>query len=109
MPKQWGVLGNVSNAFVGNAVAIGGSLGFTESATVIRMIGEYGFFCTAAPVALDSARITFAIGVVSSDAVALGLTAVPDPAAEPEYPWLFWASHLFRALPLPRSAIITPP
>ena len=61
------------------------------------MIGEYGFFCTAAPAVLDAAHLSFGLAVVSSDAAELGATAFPDPGSEPEYPWLFWGEHIFRA------------
>jgi len=69
------------------------ALAFSTADTVLRMLGEYTIAPTTAPTALDRAILTMAIGVVSSDAFAVGASAVPDPASEPEYPWLFWASH----------------
>jgi len=41
-------------------------------------------------VAEDAAILTVAIGVVSTDAAAVGATALPDPASELAYPWLYW-------------------
>lgn len=59
--------------------------------TVIRMIGEVSVSPDeAGVVAGDSAIVTFGIGVVSSDAAAVGSTAMPDPGAEADYPWLWW-------------------
>ena len=97
MNKRWDSLASVSQALTASGTSVGGSLAFTESSTVLRLIGEYGFFCTSAPTALDAAHLSFGIAVVSSDAVAAGAGSLPDPRDEAEYPWLFWAEHLFRA------------
>ena len=62
-----------------------------EPYTVLRMVGEVSASPDeAAVVAGDSCIITFGIGVVSTDAAALGSTAMPDPGAEADYPWLWW-------------------
>ena len=39
---------------------------------------------------VEIAVITLGVGIVSSDALAVGATAMPDPAGEPDYPWLWW-------------------
>ncbi len=91
--KEWAGLPQASNAFTSSTTAIIGDLAFTEPSTVLRMIFEYGLFSTAAPVALDAAHLSFGIAVVSTDAAAVGGTALPDPRTEPEFPWLFWAEH----------------
>jgi len=59
------------------------------------MLGEYSIFPTAAPAAGDEMEFCIGIGVVSSDAATVGASAMPDPCDEPEYPWLYWASHPF--------------
>jgi len=46
----------------------------------------------ATTTALDECKIVLALGMISTDAFSLGSTAVPDPAGEPEYPWLWWKS-----------------
>ena len=40
----------------------------------------------------DRIRLTFGLGIVSTDAATLGSTAVPDPGGEPDYPWLWWGT-----------------
>jgi len=55
------------------------------------------FFPTAAGVDGDLAKYTVGLGKVSTDAATLGSTAMPDPAGEPDYPWLYWAEHPYAA------------
>ena len=95
MDKEWNsLLATVTN-FTASSTAAGASLAPGTTATVLRMIGEYLItgLATGTFSAGDQARITVAIGVVSTDAFAAGAASLPDPASEPEYPWLFWASH----------------
>ena len=100
MAKEWHGMGSVApTAFTANSVAlIGGELALDESYTVIRMLGEYVIVPGAAPVANDHALIGIGIGVVSSDAAAVGGTAMPDPVDERGFPWLYWAVHAFNFL-----------
>ena len=93
--KLWVGLPGVSKSFSGNEVSLGGSIGFAESSTVMRMIGLYVICSTSAPVVLDDAFVTVAVGVISTDAFAAGAASVPDPADEPDYPWLYWKVHAF--------------
>ena len=95
MAKHWGGIAAVEIHLVANAT---GALGSIEAEhpgeTVLRMLGEYAIQPTSAPTAADAVIITMGIAVVSTDAVAAG--AFPDPFGEPEYPWLYWASHPFH-------------
>ena len=89
--RLWSALPEV-NATLTVAGTTGGSqLAFSSSQTVVRMIGG-GFlmYSDSAPTGADAMSLTVAIGVVSTDAATLGATALPDPAAEPDYPWLYW-------------------
>ena len=58
----------------------------------MRLLGnlEVSFDPSIALVANDEVDITVGLGIFSTDAVAVGAGSVPDPAAEPEYPWLLW-------------------
>ena len=95
--KQWSFIPAISINMSGDATVIGGSIAFGSGGqTVLRMIGEYTIGLSGAPVAGDDAFVVVAIGKVSTDAATLGATAMPDPAGEPDYPWLFWQSHGFR-------------
>ncbi len=82
-------------ALNGSGTTLAGNADFLAAVTVLRMLGSYTIGLTAAPAALDDAVITLGIGVVSSDAAALGSTAMPDPNVELEFPWLYWADHAF--------------
>ncbi len=96
MEKAWLSTGISRSLMTGNAtILFSGALNFVAPGTILRMIGEYLISPTSAPAALDSAVITVGIGIVSTDAAALGATAMPDPAVDGDYPWLYWASHAF--------------
>ncbi len=100
MPKHWHFIPGANLAFTGNATGVGGSLALDGPWTVIRMLGEYLIHFTGGSTIVIGDKATFAlgIGVVSSDAVAAGAASLPDPAGEPEYPWLFWTSHELAAI-----------
>ena len=93
--KTWAAIPAASNSVVGNTTAIGGGLAVSVPTTVIWMLGEYTLSPDAAPTAQDACEISVVIGVFSMDAFTLGGTAMPDPGSEPEFPWLYWASHTF--------------
>jgi len=93
--KEWASIPSATMALVGNGTTGGGFASFTAASTILRCLMEYIIRPTIAPTALENALITVALGVVSSDAVELGATAMPDPNDEPEYPWLYWAEHAF--------------
>ena len=91
--KSWtGFLFSTLN-LTADSMNLAGSLAANETQTIMRMIGEYLISPTTAPAADDAVVITVAFGIVSTDAFAAGAASVPDPAAEPEYPWLYWAEH----------------
>ncbi len=92
--KHWDSLAGAIILSTGNSTfAASGSLNLDEAWTVIRMLGEYTIAPTSAPAALDCAAIAVGIGVFSTDAVAVGASALPDPGQEPSFPWLYWADH----------------
>ncbi len=96
--KQWTAIPGIVLTQAADATLLGASLAFGEGGnTVLRMRGEYTIVPgSTAPVAADRVKITLALGVISSDAFAAGAASVPDPAGEPEYPWLYWAEHTFE-------------
>ena len=94
--KEWTSLLAASIALTADSTFIASTLAFTSKATVVRMMGEYTLSLINAPVATETARLTVAIGVMSTDAAAVGASAAPDPSDEPEYPWLYWKEHAFH-------------
>ncbi len=96
MGKQWSFLGGQFTLLTVDATVIASaSIDSTTAQTILRMIGEYSISPTSAPVAGDRAAVGVGIGVVSSDAFAAGSGSMPDPSAEADYPWLYWANHTF--------------
>ena len=87
--KQWSFIPAIELSSAAAATISGASLAFEEPATILRCRGEL-------VVALDgvaagaSNGVTFGLGIVSTDAATLGATALPDPGAEPNFPWLWW-------------------
>jgi len=64
--------------------------------TVLRMIGEYVITPSANTVAADSAIIGVGIGIISTDAFAVGGASLPDPLTDEDFPWLYWKEHPFE-------------
>ncbi len=94
MDKEWNAILASSTNLAANGTASGAGLTPGTSATVLRMIGEYVVGARLAPTAVDSAVISLGIAVVSNDAFIAGAASLPDPGGDPEFPWLFWASHM---------------
>ncbi len=85
MAKRWSQMGSGQTTMTAAGTFIAGvALSFDGPFTVLRMIGEYVISPTSAPAALDNAIVAVGIGVVSTDAFAVGGGAMPDPADEPE-------------------------
>ncbi len=95
MTKEWTGPPGASLILTTTSTVLGGILNLNIAGTVLRMIGEYVISPTGAPAAADKVRIGMGIALVSSDAAAVGGSAIPDPIGDPEYPWLFWADHPF--------------
>ncbi len=91
--KEWNGLGTSSVNMTANGTFIAGTLAFAIPGTVLRIIGEYTISPTGSIVDGDRAIVSVGIGQFSTDAVALGATAMPDPEDEPEFPWLYYKSH----------------
>ena len=97
MVKQWTSTGSGNVAFTASGTGLLSSLLFAEPGTVLRLRDNILITPTANPVAGDDCVIAVGIGIVSSDAVGVGASAMPDPANEPDYPWLWWGSWRFFA------------
>ncbi len=93
--KLWTVINATRLNLTASATVVGNGTAVNNPATLLRMLGEYEIGATggATIVETDFCVVVVAIGVFSTDAFDLGATAMPDPANEPEYPWLYWASH----------------
>ena len=94
--KRWTQFLGGTQPLTGDSTALFGSVGITVNPeTLLRLIGHYAIGPTSAPTAGDGCIISQGIGVVSTDVAGVGSSAMPDPAAEPEYPWVAWWSDTF--------------
>ena len=95
MSKAWAGIVAVAEDLTADGTTLHGALNFESPSTILRCMGEYVIQPTSSVTAGDEVIIAVGLAVVSTDAVAAGAGSLPDPSAEPEYPWLYWASHPF--------------
>ncbi len=88
--KQWDAMPSLSAESSSSGTTLGGAISFTIPATILRIRGYCQASLDETKQAGDEMIVGFAVGIVSTDAFNLGVTAVPDPSSEPEYPWLWW-------------------
>jgi len=88
--KQWSNAPGLIQQIAATGTFLSGSLSFLAPGTILRVRGYVAAFFDATMQVDDRMVLTFGLGIFSTDAVALGATAVPDPADEPQYPWLWW-------------------
>ncbi len=93
MGKEWVAIPGFDAPLTADGTTLPGFFAGTVSQTVLRMLGEYIISPTIAPTAGDHCTVTVGIGIVSTDAATVGSTAVPDPAGDPDFPWLYWKGH----------------
>ena len=74
-----------------------GFLNFTIPATVLRARGAFKVAFLGGLQIADEVEIVVGLGIFSSDAVAAGAGSLPDPAAEGEYPWLWYGAILLHS------------
>ena len=89
--KQWTFIPGVSQGITGNGTFIGSFLSFGVPATILRVRGVSRVsFLPTGLTAEDECTVVFGLGVFSTDAVTAGAGSLPDPSAEPEYPWMWY-------------------
>ena len=88
--KQWDSMPTVQIAGAAAATHQGGAITFNVPATILRCRGELLMYFDATKQVGDLMIVTAALGIVSADAYTAGVGSMPDPAGEPEYPWLWW-------------------
>jgi len=90
--KQWSFIPGIQLNPSGAATVLMGSLAFSSPATLLRLRGN-GSVAMDGETDAEDTQVTFGIGLFSTDAVTLGVTALPDPSSEPEFPWIWYDSH----------------
>ena len=93
MQKRWTTLLGLTDVTVAAGTFFAsGILTFDEAQTILRVRAGDLLVQMRPNAGGDVAEVTFGLGVVSADAAAVGAGSLPDPSAEPEYPWLWWRS-----------------
>ena len=95
--KQWTSILALGTSVNTDELVQGASLAFGNSATILRIRGAVQASFDSTNTAGDDITLTWALGMVSTDAFAAGLGSMPDPAGEPEYPWLWWGTMFLHS------------
>ncbi len=95
--KAWAFIPAFTTNVSADGTVSGASLAFTAPATILRIRGFVQANFDSNVQLGDNIRITWGIGVISSDAFTAGAASMPDPGGEAEYPWLWWGSMRLRS------------
>ena len=97
--KQWTFTPALSQDLTGAQTFLAtGSVAFGIPGTILRVRGQLrATLGTSGLTALDACNIVLGLALLSTDAVDAGVGSVPDPAAEGEYPWLWYEQMMFRS------------
>ncbi len=88
--KRWEVIPSI--VLAGSSTPqtlLGGSIAFTEARTIVRCRASIATSIDG-PTISDQCRFIIGLGIVSTDAFAVGSTAMSDPNGDADYPWLWW-------------------
>jgi len=99
--KEWASVPGSSATLSTNTTTVLGSLAFAAPGTILRCRGFISALFNNTVQVGDILRLTFGLGIVSTDAVAA--VAVPDPDAEPEFPWLWWGQIFLDSQAAPEA------
>ena len=87
--KLWAKVPGFSANLSADGIQGGSRMDFTAPLTILRICGSHFCELDATMQVGDQMVVTYAIGIVSTDAAVLGATAIPDPFDEYEYSWLY--------------------
>ncbi len=93
--KAWGLIPLLSADVSTDGTTQGASLVFTSPGTILRVRGYVQAHFDLTVQVGDEMKITFGLGIVSTDAFDAG--AVPDLGSEADYPWLWWGEIFLRS------------
>ncbi len=98
--KAWLAMPSLAQAITANATFIpSGFINFAAPGTILRARGKFDVqFVAGGLTAADHVKFAFGLAVLSTDAVALGPTALPDPAGDVDYPWIYWTEFFLRSI-----------
>jgi len=90
---EFGPGGTIATTFSASTTSvIGGGVTVGENGiTLVRLRGSLQAFLKTADQANGGFHMVFGIGIASSDAFAVGVSALPNPGDDPQWPgWLYW-------------------
>ncbi len=90
--KEWTATPGITQDFNSDQTFVAsGNIAFGVPGTILRVRGVlFVSFLTSGLTADDQAAVVFGLGIFSNDAIAAGAGSLPDPSAEPEYPWMWY-------------------
>ena len=91
--REWGIGpgGTVSISIGAGTVIVGdGATPTVSKLTIMRTRGEILLAVESLGAAGDDVSLFFGMGIVSTDAFTVGSAAVPGPATDISFPWMWW-------------------
>ena len=103
MQKTWGGVTGTQDSLTATQALLWGT-GFTVSSvsTLLRLRGSYIIKGTPDAV-VDDVVVGIGIGIVSTDAAAVGGVSVPSPLGDPDWSWVW---HQYVALAAGQTALL---
>ena len=95
--KTWALIPASSASITTNTTTSGNGLTSSQTSTILRCRGYVQGMLDATKQVGDQMILTFGLGLISSDAFAVGATAFPDPDGDGSYPWLWWGQMTLRS------------
>jgi len=96
--KSWIPLPRTITSFSADAVFLGGVLDFVGPGTLLRFrCNDILLTFDATQQVDDDINITLGLGIVSTDAAAIGASAMPNPVEQIDYPWVWWGNYTLRS------------
>jgi len=95
--KQWDAIPSLSTEVSTDVTTLGGAISFAIPATILRARGYVQAIFDETQQAGDEIIFTAGLGIITTDNFDGGVTGVPDPAGEPEFPWLWWGQIKLEA------------
>ena len=88
--KTWVAIASSFQSVSTNTTLAGNGVTTSVKSTILRCRGFVQATMDSTAQIGDVMQLTFGLGLVSSDAFAVGAISLPDPGIDVGYPWLWW-------------------
>ncbi len=96
--KSWTPIASFSAQTNSETTTAGNGFSVGSTSTILRTRGFVQASMNDSGKAVDdNVLVTFGLGIVSSDAFAVGASALPDPAIDANYPWIWWGEMFLES------------